>query len=182
MATIEKLVDFVLKWEGGYVDHPNDPGGATNMGVTIGTVKNLGLKYDKNGDGKITKEDVKRITKRDAIDIMKENYWDKCKADQIDSQTVANILVDWYWMSGVNATKGIQRLVGVSVDGKIGKDSLKAINETSQINEQKFVEQLYQVRKEFYNTIIKRNSKLESFRKGWTNRLNDLINYNKKFL
>ena len=182
MAEIKKLAPWILKWEGGFVNDPDDLGGATNMGVTIGTVKNLGLKYDKNGDGKITKEDVKRITKRDAIDIMKKNYWDKCKADQIDSQAVANILVDWYWMSGVNATKGIQRLVGVSVDGKIGKDSLKAINETSQINEQKFVEQLYQVRKEFYNTIIKRNSKLESFRKGWTNRLNDLINYNKKFL
>ena len=113
---------------------------------------------------------------------MKRNYWDKCKADQIKSQAVANILVDWFWMSGTNATKGIQRLVGVNVDGKIGKESLKAINETSQVNEQKFVEQLYQVRREFYNTIIKRNSKLESFRKGWTNRLNDLINYNKKFL
>lgn len=182
MATIEKLVDFVLKWEGGYVDHPNDPGGATNMGVTIGTVKNLGLKYDKNGDGKITKEDVKRITKRDAIDIMKKNYWDKCKADQIDSQAVANILVDWYWMSGVNATKGIQRLVGVADDGKVGRLTLAAINETAKINEEKFVAQLYQVRKDFYNLIIRRNNKLESFRKGWTNRLNDLIKYNKKFL
>lgn len=185
MAKIEKLIDFILKWEGGYVDHPNDPGGATNMGVTIGTLQGLKLKYDKNKDGKITKADVKLLTKQDATDIMKSHYWDKCRADEINSQAVANILVDWFWMSGVNATKGIQKLVGFAgkeVDGKIGKNSLKAINETIEKDEKKFVEQLYAARTQFYNTIISKNRKLESFRKGWTNRLNDLIKYNKKFL
>ena len=58
MASINNLVDYILKWEGGYVDHPNDPGGATNMGVTIGTAKALGLKYDKNKGGKITKTEI----------------------------------------------------------------------------------------------------------------------------
>lgn len=182
MAKIEKLVDFILKWEGGYSDHPNDPGGATNMGVTIGTMKSLGLKYDKNNDKKIDKKDVKLITKQDAIDIMKVHYWDKVKADQITSQAVANILVDWFWMSGTNASKGIQRLVGVTDDGIIGKNSLAAINETIKKDEEKFVEQLYKARKQFYTNIINRNKKLESFRKGWTNRLNDLINYNKKYI
>ena len=43
MAQIGKVIDFILKWEGGYTDHPNDPGGATNMGVTIGTLKGLGF-------------------------------------------------------------------------------------------------------------------------------------------
>lgn len=179
MAKIENLVEYILKWEGGYVDHPNDPGGATNMGVTIGTAKSLGLKYDKNKDGKITKADIKLLTKKDAMEIMKYHYWDKCKADQITSQAVANILVDWFWMSGVNATKGIQRLVGVNVDGKIGPASLAAINKQ---NEKDLVERLYEARRQFYKTIISRNSKLKSFEKGWTNRLNDLIKHNKNFI
>ena len=179
MAKIENLVDYILKWEGGYVDHPNDPGGATNMGVTIGTTKSLGLKYDKNKDGKITKADIKLLTKKDAMEIMKHHYWDKCKADQINSQAVANILVDWFWMSGVNATKGIQKLVGVTVDGKIGLASLAAINKQK---EKDLVEKLYEARRQFYKTIISRNSKLKAFEKGWNNRLNDLIKHNKKYL
>lgn len=179
MAKIENLVDYILKWEGGYVDHPNDPGGATNMGVTIGTAKSLGLKYDKNKDGKITKEDIKLLTKKDAMEIMKYHYWDKCKADQIESQAVANILVDWFWMSGVNATKGIQKLVGVTADGKIGPVSLTAINKQK---EKDLVEKLYEARRQFYKTIISRNSKLKAFEKGWNNRLNDLIKHNKKYL
>ena len=182
MAQIGKVIDFILKWEGGYTDHPNDPGGATNMGVTIGTLKGLGLQYDKDGDKKITKNDVKLLTVNDATAIMKSHYWDKIKADQINSQAVANILLDWFWMSGVNATKGIQRLVGVNPDGKIGPASLKAINETIAKNEKKFVEQLYDVRAQYYTNIIARNPKLESFRKGWINRLNDLKKYNVKFL
>ena len=113
---------------------------------------------------------------------MKSHYWDKIKADQINSQAVANILLDWFWMSGVNATKGIQRLVGVNPDGKIGPASIKAINETIAKNEKKFVEQLYEVRAQYYTNIIVRNPKLESFRKGWINRLNDLKKYNVKFL
>lgn len=179
MATIVNLSPFVFKWEGGYTDHPNDPGGATNMGVTIGTAKMLGLKYDKDKDGKITKNDIKLLTKKDAEEIMKFHYWDKCKADDIKSQAVANILVDWFWMSGVNASKGIQRLVGVTVDGKVGPKTVEAINAAK---ESELVASLYKARADFYKTIISRNSKLKSFEKGWNNRLNDLIKYNKKYL
>ena len=97
MADVNILAPFILKWEGGFVDHPNDPGGATNMGVTLKTWKSQG--YDKDGDGDIDVIDLKKITKQDAIKMLKNNYWSRWFADQIDSQVVANILVDWVLVS-----------------------------------------------------------------------------------
>ncbi|MFV0470220.1 MAG: glycosyl hydrolase 108 family protein, partial [Dysgonomonas sp.] len=61
MAKIELLVPFILKWEGGFVNDPDDSGGATNMGVTIATWKQVG--YDKDGDGFIGIKDLKLLTK-----------------------------------------------------------------------------------------------------------------------
>ena len=69
MADVNILAPFILKWEGGFVDHPNDPGGATNMGVTLKTWKSQG--YGKDGDGDIDVIDLKKITKQDAIKMLK---------------------------------------------------------------------------------------------------------------
>ena len=72
MAKIQPLADFILSFEGGYVNHPNDKGGPTNMGVTLKTWQTQG--YDKNNDGRIDAKDVKLITKADAISILRRNY------------------------------------------------------------------------------------------------------------
>ena len=60
MADVRKLAPFILKWEGGFVNDPDDLGGATNMGVTIGTWKSCG--YDKDGDGDIDVDDLHLLT------------------------------------------------------------------------------------------------------------------------
>lgn len=73
----ENFIDVmkqIFKHEGGYVDHPKDPGGATNMGITFGTLKAWRKKP-------ITKRDVQRLTKSEAMDIYRANYWDKLKCD-----------------------------------------------------------------------------------------------------
>lgn len=76
MADIKLLAPFILSFEGGFVDHPNDPGGATNRGVTIATWRSVG--YDKDGDGDIDVDDLRIITAQDAIDrVMKPHYWDR---------------------------------------------------------------------------------------------------------
>ena len=116
MANVNQLAPFILKWEGGFVNDPADLGGATNMGVTIGAWKSCG--YDKDGDGDIDVDDLRLLTREDVVNrVLKPHYWDRWKADDIKSQSVANILVDWVWASGAHGIKIPQRLLGVSVDG-----------------------------------------------------------------
>jgi lysozyme family protein len=92
MAKLENLWPFILSWEGGFADVPGDRGGATKYGVTIATWKAQG--YDKDGDGDIDVQDLKLITKEDAMRICRLNFWNKWKADEIKDQSIANILVD----------------------------------------------------------------------------------------
>lgn len=180
MANVNELAPFILKWEGGFVNHPNDPGGATNMGVTLATWKSQG--YDKDGDRDIDVNDLKKITKEDAISILKKNYWNRWKGDTISSQAVANILVDWVWLSGAWGIKIPQTLLGVTNDGIVGPGTLKALEDTIKKDEKKFIAQLYKARYDYINKIIANNPKLESFRKGWVNRMKDLEAFNKKYL
>lgn len=182
MADVKILSPFILRWEGGFVNHPNDPGGATNMGVTIGTWKSQG--YDKDGDGDIDVADLKKITKEDATNMLKNNYWNRWFADQICNQAVANTLVDWVWLSGANGIKIPQRMMGLKEDGIVGYVTLSALKESTNTSEKakKFLEQLYKVRYQFINDIIRRNPRLEVFRKGWVNRMKNLEEYNKKYI
>ena len=178
MATsVEKLAPFVLEHEGGFVNDPLDRGGATNKGVTIAVWKAQG--YDKDGDGDIDVADLKLITEADAIMIMKKNYWDRWKADQIKNQAIANTLVDWVWGSGAWGIKIPQRILGVKDDGVVGIKTLEAINKQ---NPNKFLEKLYLARFNFLDGIVASNPSQKRFIKGWKNRMNDLIIHNKKFI
>jgi lysozyme family protein len=114
---IKNLAPIIAKWEGGYVNDPVDKGGATNMGITLDTWKHVG--YDKNGDGKINETDIKLLNKDDFKAVLRK-YWDKWRADEIKNQSIANILVDWYWGSGKWGIVIPQRILGVIADGVVG--------------------------------------------------------------
>lgn len=167
MADIKILAPFILSYEGGFVNDPADRGGATNMGVTIGTWRSVG--YDKDGDGDIDVDDLRKLTRDDVIErVMRPHYWNRWKADLIRSQSLANILVDWVWASGVNGIKIPQRLLGVKDDGIVGPKTLEALNAR---DPQRLFSQIRASREEFIRGIVARNPSQKRFEAGWLRRL-----------
>lgn len=167
MAKIEFLVPIILKWEGGYVNHPNDKGGPTNKGVTIGTYS-----YYRKLKGLQTPSvtELKNISDAEWLDILKTLYWDKWQGDNINNQSIANLLVDWYWGSGKYGIIFPQRILGVADDGIVGKITLSAINSYQSQEELFFL--LRNRRKKHFKDIIKQDPSQKIFLNGWLNRLN----------
>lgn len=164
MADARKLMPFILKWEGGFVNDPLDRGGATNKGVTIGTFQSF---YPGS-----TVENLKRITDDQWLTIFRAGYWEPWKADQIKNQAVANIVVDWAWASGARtAIRKVQELLGVSVDGLVGNETLSAIN--GQDAEELF-DRIKVARYDFVDAIVKRDPSQKRFITGWKNRIKSI--------
>lgn len=168
MADVMKLVPFILKWEGGFVDDPDDLGGATNRGVTIGTYATY---CKKKGYPAPTVERLKNLSEKDWAEILKTMYWDRWKADEIKSQSVANILVDWVWASGVNGIKIPQKVLGVTADGIVGAKTLAALNAR---NPKELFEEIREARVQFIEDICRKRPANNKFKKGWLNRINSL--------
>ena len=168
MAKSIKLIPFILQWEGGFVNDPADLGGATNKGVTIGTFKEH---RKRKGLPAPTVDDLKNISESEWHDIFKSLYWDRWKADEIKSQAVANILVDWVWASGSHGIKRPQRLLGVKADGIVGKQTIAAVNAMEAATLFKMIKS---DRLKFVDEICRARPANERFRKGWTNRINSI--------
>lgn len=185
MADIRKLAPILLKWEAGappqatlekqweiarkkgFSNHPNDTGGATMCGITIGAYKRYRQIKKKPVP---TVNDLKNINLTEWLDILRTFYWDKMKADGINNQSIANLCVDNVWGSGTGYIKQIQTVVGVDADGIVGNITLGAINRA---NQKQLFEKLWNRRWSFYNGICISNPKNKVFLKGWRNRLND---------
>lgn len=169
MANVNELAPFILKWEGGFVNDPIDRGGATNMGVTLNTWKSVG--YDKNGDKKIDVKDLKLLSKEDVVKkVLKPYYWDKWRADEINNQSIANILVDWVYTSGKYGITKVQAMLNLKPDGVVGNKTLSAINDYP--NQRQLFQRIKNERLAFIDRIVKNNPSQRRFLKGWKNRVN----------
>jgi len=115
----DKSMTEAYKHEGGYVDHPSDPGGATNMGITIGTLS-AARGY------RVTKRDVRNLTRAEASGIYRRNYWDRVRGDDLPAG-LDYVTFDAAINSGpARGAKWTQRALGVAADGKIGNLTIKA--------------------------------------------------------
>ena len=167
MATILKLIPIILLWESPkYVNNPGDHGGPTKFGVTLGTWQSCG--YDKNHDGHIDALDVQLLTPEDYQFVLK-SYWNTWKADQINNQSIANILVDWVWGSGKWGVVIPQRLLNLDDDGVVGPNTLGAVNSSDQ---EDLFNKIHDARIHFANDICDKHPDQEKWRHGWINRIN----------
>lgn len=153
-----------MSFEGGFVNDPDDLGGATNKGVTLATFRSV---FGKSK----TVDDLKKITDQQWQTIYKKYYWDKWKADQIRSQSVANILVDWIWMSGATSIKIIQRMLSLEMDGVVGPKTLNAINGE---DPKEFFEAVKAERRAYYDRICTARPVNKKYLKGWLRRLDSI--------
>ena len=167
MADIRKLVPLILKWEGGFVNDPDDLGGATNKGITLATYTQY---RREKGLSLPSIEDLKNISNDEWMSILKTYYWNRWKADSIKNQSVANILVDWVWGSGIHGIKRPQRMLGVKDDGIVGSITLHALNS---LNQQNLFDKIKADRVLYLDEICLKRPVNSKFKKGWLNRLND---------
>jgi len=165
MAEFEKAIPNVLKWEGGYVNHPSDPGGATNRGIILTVFKKyaaeLGLTPDVDGLKKLTEEQAKIIYKR--------QFWDLMRGDEIRDQQVADIIFDGFVNMGRNALKIAQRVMGETIDGQFGPSTISTLNAASG---RIFFDSYKDARVMYYKNLVDKKPSMQVFLKGWLNRIN----------
>jgi len=159
-SNYDKCLETILHHEGGYVNHPKDPGGETNLGVTKRVYEEFG-----------GKKDMKDLTVEDVAPIYKKGYWDKLKGDDLPGGLDLCIF-DF----GVNAGPGraakyLQTMIGTTPDGGIGPMTLQAL--ANYVEEQGGVDEAikdYQKeRQKYYESL----STFSTFGKGWTRRVNE---------
>lgn len=171
--------------EGGFVNDPDDPGGATKYGVTIHTMIDLGLDLDKDGD--VDVEDVKLLTVEDATRIFVDHYFYAPKIDQLPDilhETVFDMQVN----AGANAIKILQRLVSDmgfdprGIDGKIGPGTLRAVSMAASAAPGFIVDAYGIARRDYYFRIGDRRKKSRKYcvsraggKGGWIRRSEEFI-------
>lgn len=133
MPSVEEVAAQIVAREGGYVNDPDDPGGATNFGVTVGTMKSLGL--DLNKDSRVDATDVRMLTRAQAQQIFVEHYFRRPRLAELPEPVQASVF-DMYVNAGANAVKILQRLVArmgfaATADGVIGPQTLAAAQDAA---------------------------------------------------
>lgn len=166
IARFQRCLDFVLRHEGGYVDHPRDPGGATNMGITFATLAG-------HRGRPVTKQDVKDLTKREAAAIYETRYWDTVRAGSLPAG-IDLVTFDPAVNSGPRrGATWLQRAMVVSgmpvtVDGAVGTETINACNAAARAGQAaNIVKRACQARMSFLRAL----GTFDVFGRGWTRRV-----------
>lgn len=164
----EPCLAKVLLHEGGFVNDPRDNGGATNKGITIGTLKRIGIDVDGDGDSDIT--DLKALKPEHIRKVYKTFYWDAVRGDYLPSG-VDYVLFDFGVNSGNSrAIKHLQMALGfkgTAVDGDLGPKTIQAL---SQANPLDIIERVCDSRMQFLRGL----SDWKHYKNGWSARVADV--------
>ena len=133
MQTVRQIARGIVAREGGYVDDPDDPGGPTKFGVTISTLRRLGL--DLTGDGEISPADVRALSRNQAVEIFLQYYFEEPRLGLLPEMLHATVF-DMYVNAGAHAVRILQRLLvqmgfAVTVDGVVGPQTADACRDAA---------------------------------------------------
>ena len=184
MISVRKIATDIVAREGGFVNDPDDPGGATKFGVTLGTMRGLG--FDLTSDGRIDVSDVKALSKEQATDIFVEHYFEKPRIAALPAALQASVF-DMYVNAGSNAVRILQRLLNdmgqnLAVDGMLGPKSIGAAQEAYRNAPDHLVDAYGIARRKYYFRLADRRPASRKFARtragkkgGWIKRAEDFI-------
>jgi hypothetical protein len=174
MANFDTFLPTLLRFEGGYVDDPADPGGATNKGITMHT-------YERAAEPLLgrppTPESFAALSNEDAGTLYKRLYWDRAHADEFESQALADIVVDFCVNAGcATGIKLLQEVLNaagavpaLAVEGVMGPATLRALRSADPSD---LLRRYRDGRIAYYNGLVADKPQLGRFLKGWLNRVN----------
>jgi hypothetical protein len=158
-SNFDTCFELILKHEGGYVDHPKDPGGRTNLGVTQRV-------WEEWLGRPVSEKEMRALTPIMVKPLYKRKYWDACRADDLVAG-VDYCVFDVAVNSGPGrAIKFLQSCVGVTVDGGFGPATLAAVKKAEE-DPARLVELYCAKRLEFLQSL----KTFETFGKGWSRRV-----------
>jgi len=175
----DRAVQLVLQKEGGFQKHKNDSGNYNSRKELVGT--NLGIAaptYERYLKRPPTEQDMRNLTTAIARDIYHRLYWLPTRADQMECEGLAISIFDWFVNAGAPAVRNIQAIVGVDQDGKIGPNTIRAINNYTRANGcAETISEYTKRREEFYRNLVTRRPSLRVFLTGWLRRTRQVYDY-----
>lgn len=164
-----QCLQFVLKWEGGYSNHPNDPGGATYRGITQRVYNGWRRKR------KLPEQDVRKMTDAEMRQIYWELYWQPARCSQLP-KPLDLVVFDTAVNMGVARSTQFLRRVLLLKDGFKWTDEIpKKLKSVKGADFFWLIHNYCEERKLFYRKLVNRNPKLRVFLRGWLNRVEDLL-------
>lgn len=173
MADYTKAIRVVLEHEGGFVNDPVDPGGATNYGISLRWLSKQGLLGDFDHDGDVDVDDIRKMTRERAVELYYKEWWLKYGYYQLVHDDLATKVFDLAVNMGAKQSgKLLQRAIAqfdskIEIDGVVGPKTIIAANK---IMGESLVVVLRMEAMEFYASLIKKNPEFEKYRRGWTRR------------
>jgi lysozyme family protein len=190
MQTVGQIADEIIRREGGFVNDPDDPGGATNFGVTVHTMRRLGLDLDADGD--VDAGDVRLLTPEQARDIFLKHYFHAPLLDRLP-EPLQPPAFDMYVNAGAQAVRLLQRLLNdmglrVAVDGKLGPQSIKAARNAMLMAPEHLVDAYGIARRNYYYDLADRRPASRKYARrndggkgGWIKRAEDFVSPRYRF-
>ena len=167
LNNFQASLQYVLQSEGGFVDNPNDVGGATMKGITLDTYKI----YKKNTH--LTPNDLKLISDMDVSTIYLNQYWNACRCSDLPSGIDYCVFDASVNMGYSRATKILQESCGATPDGTLGSITMALIRQSDR---NLLIKTFSEKKEAFYRRIVANNPSQSIFLKGWLARIESVKN------